>query len=141
MLVPTPFNCLILRAEAGSKVELYTADKHPSLALRATKPRYRLTFKAMPVDAGEFLRAWDTSFEADMMRYPVLSRVVGDRQLYLQKRHLLVRGAEETQTSEVAPDQLIVEIARQFGIAPALVAKALTLLRAKGETSGWDKHA
>src|ERR1043166_3767024 len=70
VLVPTPFNCLILRAEAGSKVELYTADKHPSLALRATKPRYRLTIKAMPVDAGEFLRAWDTSFEADMMRYP-----------------------------------------------------------------------
>ena len=59
----------------------------------------------------------------------------------MQKKHLLVRGADQTQTSEVPPDQLIDEIARQFGIAPALVAKALNVLRVKGETRGWDKRA
>jgi hypothetical protein len=87
------------------------------------------------------LRAWDTSFEADMMRYPVLSRVVGGKQVYLQKKHLLIRGATESKTVEVEPGRLIDEIARQFGIAPALVAKALNLLKSKGETRGWDKRA
>jgi ribosomal protein L16 Arg81 hydroxylase len=75
------------------------------------------------------------------MRYPVLSRVVGNQQIYLQKKHLLIRGANETQTAEVAPDQLIDEIARQFQIAPAVVAKALNLLQRKGETGGWNKRA
>jgi arylamine N-acetyltransferase len=132
--ISTPFNQLILRAQdGGARVELYT--------LQSNQSTYRLTFKAKPVDAGEFLRAWDASFEADMMRYPVLSRVVGNQQLYLQKKHLLIRGANETRTAEVPPEQLIAEIARQFQIAPAVVAKALSVLRSKGETRGWDEHA
>jgi len=132
--VPTPFNQLILRAQdGGARVELYT--------LQTNQSTYRLTFKAKPVDAGEFLRAWDASFEADMMRYPVLSRVVGNQQLYLQKKHLLIRGANETKTAEVPPELLSAEIARQFQIAPAVVAKALNLLQCKGETRGWDEHA
>lgn len=123
--VATPFNELILVPKnGGAKVELYTKqDKQTT---------YRLTFKTSPVDAGEFLRAWDVSFDADMMRYPVLSRVVGSNQLYFQKRHLLVRGGEQSQRVEVAPDQFIAEIARQFQIAPALVAKALDVLKKKG---------
>jgi arylamine N-acetyltransferase len=132
--IPTPFNELILRAQnGGTRVQLYT--------LQTNHSTYRLTFKTKPVDAGEFLRAWDVSFEADMMRYPVLSRVVGNQQLYLQKKHLLIRGANETKTLEVPPEQLSVEIARQFQIAPAVVAKALDLLQCKGETRGWDEHA
>ena len=130
--VPTPFNQLILRAQnGGARVELCT--------LQANQSTYRLTFKAKPVDAGEFLRAWDVSFEADMMRYPVLSRVVGNQQLYLQKKHLLIRGANQKKTLEVPPEQLSAEIARQFQIAPAVVAKALNLLQCKGETRGWDE--
>src|SRR5262249_38587952 len=104
--VPTPFNELILRAQdGGARVELYT--------LQANQSTYRLTFKTKPVDAGEYLRAWDVSFEADMMRYPVLSRVVGNLQLYLQKKHLLIRAANQTKTLEVPPEQLSAEIARQ----------------------------
>ncbi|HZZ77023.1 MAG TPA: arylamine N-acetyltransferase [Gemmataceae bacterium] len=132
--VPTPFNELILEAsDGGKKVALSTRQEKQTT--------YRLTFKTTPVDAGEFLRAWDLSFEADMMRYPVLSRVVEGRQLYLQKQHLMVRGADATSRAEVPPDQLIVEVARQFRIAPVLVAKALTLLQRKGETRGWSVRA
>jgi arylamine N-acetyltransferase len=132
--VPTPFNELILRAQdGGARLELHTVQEKQTI--------YRLTFKPAPVDAGEFLRAWDASFEADMMRYPVLSRVVGNQQIYLQKKHLLIRGADETRTAEVAPDRLVDEIARQFQIAPALVARALGLLKSKGETRGWDQRA
>jgi arylamine N-acetyltransferase len=129
--IPTPFNQLILHAKGnGTRVELHTLQEKQST--------YRLTFKTTPVDASEFLRAWDVSFEADMMRYPVLSRVVGAQQIYLQKQHLLIRSGEKTQTAEVAPDCLIAEIAGQFQIAPALVAKALTLLERKGEIRGWS---
>lgn len=119
--IPTPFNQLILRAKSGgAKVELHT--------LHGKQLTYRLTFKTAPVDAGEFLRAWDVSFDADMMRYPVLSRVVNGKQIYLQKQHLLVRQAERTETAEVPPERMIAEIARQFQIAPDLVAKALAVL-------------
>jgi arylamine N-acetyltransferase len=122
--IPTPFNQVILRAHGGgAKVELHT--------LQEKQTTYRLTFKAKPVDAGEFLRAWDTSFEAEMMRYPVLSRVVGNRQLYLQKKHLLIRSPDETKTAEVPAEQLIAEIARHFQIAPSVIAKALKALEHK----------
>ncbi len=132
--VATPFNQLILRAQdGGAKVELHT--------LQHKQTTYRLTFKPTPVDAGEFLRAWDVSFDAEMMRYPVLSRVVENQQVYLQKKHLLIRSVDATTTTEVPPDRLIDEIARQFQIAPAVVAKALGLLKSKGETRGWDERA
>jgi arylamine N-acetyltransferase len=121
----TPFNELILAPkDGGAKVELYTRQENQTT--------YRLTFKTAPVDAGEFLRAWDVSFDADMMRYPVLSRVVGSQQVYFQKRHLLLRGAEVSSRRELAPERLTAEIARQFQIAPALVAKALDVLKKKG---------
>ena len=110
-------------SNSGAKVELHTLQEKQST--------YRLTFKATPVDVGEFLRAWDTSFDADMMRYPVISRVVGNQQLYLQKKHLLIRGASESRRVEVPPEQMIAEIARQFQIAPAVVAKALRVLADK----------
>jgi arylamine N-acetyltransferase len=130
----TPFNQLILRPlDGGGRVELHTVQEQ--------RTAYRLTFKTAPVDAGEFLRAWDTSFDADMMRYPVLSRVVGNQQIYLQKKHLLIRGTDRAGTTEVAPGRLIDTIAAKFQIAPAVVAKALNLLRSKGETRGWDERA
>ena len=129
IIIPTPFNRLILTAkDGGAKVELQTVQQN--------QQTYRLTFKTAPVDAGEFLRAWDVSFDADMMRYPVLSRVVGDRQLYLQKQHLMIRAAHRTETVEVTPDRLIAEIARQFQIAPELVAKALSVLKGQGDLRG-----
>ena len=123
--IATPFNELVLvPKDGGAKVELYTRQDGQTT--------YRLTFKTAPVDAGEFLRAWDISFDADMMRYLVLSRVVGGQQIYFQKRHLLVRNGDASQRHEVTPDRLIVEIAQQFQIAPVLVAKALDVLKKKG---------
>jgi len=127
--VRTSFNELLLTAkDGGAKVDLHT--------LQGKQSTYRLTYKAKPVDAGEFLRAWDASFEADMMRYPVLSRVEGNRQIYLQKQHLMIRGTTETHRAEVQPDRMGAAIAEQFGLSPLIVAKALALLHRKGETHG-----
>lgn len=120
--IATPFNELLLIArDDGARVELHT--------IQDRQQTYRLTFKTAPVDAGDFLRAWDVSFDAEMMRYPVLSRVVGNQQIYFQKQHLLVRGSEQSHRAEIAPDRLIGELARQFQIAPEVVAKALAVLR------------
>jgi arylamine N-acetyltransferase len=63
--LPTAFNEVVLTArEGGRKVDLHT--------LQQKQRTCRLTFKAQPSDAGEFLRAWDASFDWDMMHYPVL---------------------------------------------------------------------
>jgi arylamine N-acetyltransferase len=127
--VPTPFNELVLVGkEGGARVELSTVQHGQST--------YRLTYKTAPVDAGEFLLAWDVSFEADMMRYPVLSRVVGGQQIYLQKQHVLIRGADASQRIEIATAALAAEIAARFHLPERLVAKALGLLERKGESHG-----
>jgi arylamine N-acetyltransferase len=127
VVVETSFNQLILTAkDGGARIDLATRQNKQTT--------YRLTYKAKPVDAGEFLRAWDASFEAEMMRYPVLSRVEGSQQIYLQKQHLMIRGVTETQRTEVPPEGLVAAIAEQFQIAPQIVAKALSMLHRKGET-------
>jgi arylamine N-acetyltransferase len=129
VVVETSFNQLILTAQdGGARIDLVTRQNKQTT--------FRLTYKTKPVDAGEFLRAWDASFEADMMRYPVLSRVEGEQQIYLQKQHLMIRGVNETQRTEVPPERLIAAIAEQFQLAPQIVAKALAMLHRKGESHG-----
>jgi arylamine N-acetyltransferase len=124
--VPTPFNELILKPQGGgARVELHTLQQGNST--------YRLTFKAEPAEVGDFLRAWDISFDADMMRYPVLSRIANGQQFYLQKNHLLIRGRTVTQRREVPADDLVEDIACRFSIAPQIAARALEVLRRKGE--------
>jgi len=71
------FNDLILASEQNpEKVSLYT--------LRGDKKTYRLTYRTSPVDNGEFCRAWDASFQWDMMQYPLLTRTEGSRQIYMK---------------------------------------------------------
>jgi arylamine N-acetyltransferase len=127
--VPTAFNEVLLAArDGGKRIDLSTRQQG--------QQTYRLTFKAEPADVGTFLRAWDASFAWDMMRYPVLSRVVADRQLYVQQNRLQVRSPASVERTELDPDELASTIARAFGIAPAVAARALEILRRKGEGHG-----
>ena len=48
----------------------------------------------------------------------------------------MIRAVDATQCIEVPPDRLALEIARQFHIAPAIVAKALNVLRRQGDLRG-----
>ena len=89
-----------------------------------------------PADAGEFLQAWDASFDWDMMRYPVLSRVRGGRQLYLQGGRFQARDHQSVRREEIPGQQLAQRIAEAFGIAPEIVARALEILHRKGEPYG-----
>jgi arylamine N-acetyltransferase len=127
--VQTAFNELVLTPQAGGQ----TLD----LATRQGQERRpRLTFKTQPADPGEFLRAWDASFDWDMMHYPLLTRVAGKKQLYLNGRRLQVRSHDAVEREEITKDDLTRRIAREFGIRPNVVARALAILERKGEGNG-----
>jgi arylamine N-acetyltransferase len=127
--VPTAFHEVRLVPRAGSgKLDLYTVSRG-NAALR-------ITFKTEPVDWGQFLKVWDASFGWDMMRYPVLTRVAGDQHLYLLGQRFQTRSKEAVRRTEIAPEELASNIARNFGIDARLVVRALAILHRRGEMHG-----
>ncbi len=127
--IRTAFNDLILHpTDDGRRIDLSTRS--------GGRIRHRLTFQASPADPGEFLRAWDASFDWDMMRYPVLSRVAHHQQLYLQGSRLQARSHAEVQREELPRAELAARIAADFGIDPQLAARALEILHRQGEPYG-----
>jgi arylamine N-acetyltransferase len=126
--LPNAFNELILSPQGGGeKLDLYTVQQG--------RETYRLTYKTSPADPGAFLNAWDASFDWDMMRYPVLTRVAGERQFYLQDRRLQVRSLDAISRAEVAAEVLPACIVEQFGIEMSVVARALEVLERQGVSS------
>jgi len=122
-LVPTAFNELILRHRGqGSKIELHTRQQG---ALN-----HRLTFKPEPAEEREFLDAWNASFGWEMMRYPLLTRVCGSDQLYLQGARFQRRSHQEVARSELSTAE---DISRNFGLDEGLVKKALAAFSRRGE--------
>lgn len=114
----TSFNQVLLKPlDGGRRWELATSQQGRST--------YRLTFKNEPADTGEFLRAWDASFAWDMMQYPVLTRVAGAQQLYIQGCRYQRRGREAVEHTELPWEQLGQRMVEEFGIAPELVRSAL----------------
>lgn len=120
--IRTPFNEVELAPrEGGGKIDLYTIQKG--------NRTFRLTFKNHPADPSEFMRAWDESFDWEMMQYPVLTRVAGDRQIYVQGRRLQVRSHEDVRREEIDVEALLEAIVRDFGIAPEIARRALEIVR------------
>ena len=106
----------------SSRIELYTARTDAA-------PRYRLTYKAIPVDEDEFNNAWDRSFSWEMMTYPILSVLDGDRHIYLQKNNLLIRSATETIQKILTPEQIALDLGPRLTIAPEVFASALKYVK------------
>ena len=65
-----------------------------------------------------------------MMRYPLLTRVRGAEQLYLQGSRFQRRSRETVERAELSAAP---EIASAFGIEEGLVARALALFSRRGE--------
>ncbi len=127
--IATPFNRLVLNpAEDKNRIALST--------IQNGSRTYRLTYKTSPADAGEFFKAWDTSFSFEMMRYPLLTRVSGNRQLYLRGSRFQTNGASSVKRQRVNANDLVSKIAEEFTIHPAVVRRALSILRHKGEIDG-----
>jgi len=125
--VETRFNRLLLVPnDDGSKIELRTV--HQEGPNRRPSEVSRLTFKTDPADPDRFLDAWTASFDWDMMRYPLLTRVDGERQLYLQDRRFQTRTKESVDRIDVDPTRLVERIARDFGIDATVAAEALAVI-------------
>ncbi len=122
--IETSFHALRLAPRHEGRVDLYTRNSGRDLL--------RITFKTDPVDWGTFLRAWDSSFDWEMMRYPVITQVIEGRHVYLQGNRLQTRRHEGVNRTEIAPNELAAQIAATFGMDVALVEKALALLRQRG---------
>ncbi|MFT3879834.1 MAG: arylamine N-acetyltransferase [Gemmatales bacterium] len=122
LIVPTSFHEVkLLPEQTGDRVRLQTIHQNQST--------YRLTYKTDPVDTSQFLKAWDESFQFEMMRYPVLSKIVENKQFYLQKQSLLIRSRESTERIDVEPDKIAETIQNVFGIHPSVVDESLRVLR------------
>jgi arylamine N-acetyltransferase len=119
--LPTAFNELeLLPDPRGERIELRTWF--------ANKSTYRLTYKTAPVDAGQFLRVWDASFDWEMMSYPVLTAVRGGFQQYLQGNRLQRRARTEVFRQELTEDELLAGIVHQFRIDAQVAQRALRIL-------------
>ena len=88
-----------------------------------------MTYKTSPVDEGEFLKAWDASFDWDMMRYPLLTRTAANSQVYLRGSRLQISNAEAVEKREIAGDDLVARISEEFRIDPSVVRHALSVLK------------
>ena len=114
--INTGFNRIVLaRDGAPDRISLSTA--------RGGVRNRRLTYKTSPVDEGEFFKAWDASFDWDMMRYPLLTRTAGARQVYLRGSRLQISGADFVKTKHIRETDLIGRIAEAFRLDAALVAR------------------
>ena len=84
----------------------------------------------------EFFKAWDASFKFDMMHYPLLTRISGDRQFYLKGSMFQISKADSVERQEIPTDDLVSKIAAEFEIHPSVVRRAVSILRHKGGIDG-----
>jgi arylamine N-acetyltransferase len=120
--VETEFNRLILAPEGRD-------DRISLSTVRQGSKTYRLTYKVSPVDAGEFCKAWDASFDWDMMRYPLLTRNAASGQIYLNGSRLQITGADSVERRDIAGGKLVSKISAEFNIRPEIVARAMSILK------------
>ena len=125
----TAFNSLIL---APGK----NPDRISLSTVRKDARTYRLTYKTSPVDDSEFFKAWDESFGWDMMHYPLLTRTIASKQLYLNGFRFQITNADSVEMQEIHSEELVSKIVTEFHIHPSLVAHAVSILKDRGEISG-----
>ena len=124
----TSFNSVILTPGDGDQWNLATVQQG--------KTTHRLTFRTTPSEASDFISAWKDSFDFDMMRYPVLTRVVGERQLYLQGRRLQIRSKDAVETMKLDDEHWRQAMTTHFGIDPTLTKEAFQQWDIQGDLDG-----
>ncbi len=107
--------------EGGSRIELATL-------IRGNR-KVRLTYKSFPVDAETFQRAWINSFTWEMMTYPVLTRCVAGKHLYLQGASASVSTSDRTERCKLDPGDQVSFIRQNMGVAGDVVLKAWEIIR------------
>lgn len=127
--IKTGFNTLTLaREENRNRVSLST--------LQQGAMTHRLAYKILPADEAEFLKAWDASFSWDMMCYLLLTHTLASKQLYLRGSRFQIRRINSTHQQEIRPNDLVSRIALEFHIHPLIVARAVSILKDRGDIHG-----
>jgi hypothetical protein len=117
----TGFNTIeLVPLPGGLRLELYTVVKG--------NRKLRLTFKIAPVDAFVFAKAWERSFEFEMMHYPVLTRCVSGEHHYLQGDTLAIRNSVTTRRTKLTTQEQMDYYTRHAGIDRSVVCRALEIL-------------
>jgi arylamine N-acetyltransferase len=120
--IDTGFTRLMLSPDGGDgRISLSTVRNGSKI--------YRLTYKTSPVEAGEFSKAWDASFDWDMMQYPLLTRTVASSQIYLRGSRLQITRADAVEKREIGREEMISKISREFCIRPEIIARAISILK------------
>ena len=96
---------------------------------RGGKSVHRLTYKMTPVNVSDFLKAWDASFQWEMMHYPLLARTMEKGRIYLRGSMFQVSDYDSVKRVTIPEDELVAKISGEFGIHQGLVERALTLLK------------
>ena len=98
---------------------------------RGGKKVHRLTYRTTPVDADEFYKAWDASFHWEMMRYPLLARAGSSGRLYMRGSMFQISNNDTVDRVKIPEDELAAKISAEFGIHPAIVARAMNILNSQ----------
>jgi len=123
------YNSLILTPEAEqNRISLST--------VQGSTKTYRLTYKTSPVDEGEFFKAWDESFCWEMMRYPLLTQTIASKRIYLNGFRFQISDDGRIEKQVILGDELVAKIAGEFHLHPSLVARAVSILKSRGEIGG-----
>ena len=91
--------------------------------------KHRFDFRKEPVTGAEFERHWEASHHWEMMGYPVLNRLQGGVQYYLQKNNLLIRSEHSSEMKKLDEEGVRGAARDLFGLPEALVDEALGLLK------------
>jgi arylamine N-acetyltransferase len=93
--------------------------------------KFRFDFRKRAVTQEEFLAHWRASYRLPMMDYPVLNRISGGVQYYLQKRSLLVRTEQGGEMRKLSKPEMLEVLGVTFGIPEPLAREALVVVVAK----------
>ena len=129
---PLPTSAVSIIHLGYATVELRPLDNGERIELSTTgngSRKVRLVYRRSPVDAETFKRAWIDSFTWEMMTYPVLTRSVAGRHIYLQGASSMIRSSERTVRSKLQSSEQLDFIDRNLGISREVVLKAWEVIR------------
>jgi arylamine N-acetyltransferase len=124
--LPSGPNHIHLFRDSAHSVQLFTAQAD------GLNPKERFRFRLDGVLEAEFMHFWRESYTWEMMAYPVLNKLDGNSQIYLQKNNLVIRTPQHSERKVLTRYDMPAQVERYFGLSQNLVEEALQALDSKG---------
>lgn len=125
----TAFNEIILTPDSNrNQLHLSTIQNN--------NQTYRLSFKINDRDWNQFYQVWKSSFDWEMMRYPILTCVQQEKQIYIQSNRLQIRSHENVMRQELSLENIMNSMQKDFLIHSEIIQEAMRILKSQGELHG-----